>query len=223
MGQKTHPFGFRLGVIKTWQSRWYADKDFSKWLHEDFKLRKFIKKELYSAGVSKIEFERASSKLKIIIRTARPGLVIGKKGAGIEELKHKIQKQTDKEVFLDIVEVRRPEIDAQLVSENIALQLERRVAFRRAMKKALTMAFKFGAKGVKIMCAGRLGGSEIARTEWYSEGSVPLHTLRADIDFGFAEALTTYGLIGVKVWIYKGEIIKIPVEETLAMQSLGAQ
>ncbi|OGQ37047.1 MAG: 30S ribosomal protein S3 [Deltaproteobacteria bacterium RIFCSPHIGHO2_12_FULL_43_9] len=222
MGQKTHPFGFRLGVIRTWQSRWFADKDFSKWLHEDLKLRKFIKKELYSAGVSKIEFERASTKLKIIIRTARPGLVIGKKGAGIEELKNKIQKQTDKEVFLDIVEVRRPEIDAQLVAENIALQLERRIAFRRAMKKALTMAFKFGAKGVKIMCAGRLGGSEIARTEWYSEGSVPLHTLRADVDFGFAEALTTYGLIGVKVWIYKGEILKVPVEETTAMQSVGA-
>ena len=222
MGQKTHPIGFRIGVIKTWQSRWYSDKDFAKWLHEDIKLRKFIKKELYSAGVSKIEFERASSKLKIIIRTARPGLVIGKKGAGIEELKKKIQKQTDKEVFLDIVEVRRPEIDAQLVSESIALQLERRVAFRRAMKKALTMAFKFGAKGVKIKCAGRLGGSEIARTEWYSEGSVPLHTLRADIDYGFAEALTTYGLIGVKVWIYKGEIIKVTSETDIAVQSVGA-
>lgn len=222
MGQKTHPFGFRLGVIRTWQSRWFADKEFSKWLHEDLRLRKYIKKELYSAGVSKIEFERASTKLKIIIRTARPGLVIGKKGAGIEELKNKIQKQTDKEVFLDIVEVRRPEIDAQLVAENIALQLERRIAFRRAMKKALTMAFKFGAKGVKIMCAGRLGGSEIARTEWYSEGSVPLHTLRADVDFGFAEALTTYGLIGVKVWIYKGEILKVPAEEVTAMQGLGA-
>ncbi|HLB58889.1 MAG TPA: 30S ribosomal protein S3 [Bdellovibrionota bacterium] len=212
MGQKTHPYGFRIGVIKTWQSRWYADKEFGKWLHEDLKLRKFIKQTLLSAGVSKIEFERASTKLKVIIRTARPGLVIGKKGAGIEDLKKQIQKQTDKEVFLDIVEVRRPEIDAQLVAENIAMQLERRVAFRRAMKKALTMAFKFGAKGIKIMCAGRLAGAEIARTEWYSEGSVPLHTLRADIDFGFAEALTTYGLIGVKVWINKGEVLKMPFE-----------
>ena len=222
MGQKTHPYGFRLGVIRTWQSRWFSDKEFSKWLHEDLKLRKFIKKELYTAGISKIEFERASSKLKVIIRTARPGLIIGKKGAGIEELKRKIHQNTEKEVFLDIVEVRRPEIDAQLVAENIALQLERRIAFRRAMKKALTMAFKFGAKGVKIKCAGRLGGSEIARTEWYSEGSVPLHTLRADIDYGFAEALTTYGLIGVKVWIYKGEVFKVAAEENTAIQSVGA-
>ncbi|MFA5515108.1 MAG: 30S ribosomal protein S3 [Desulfuromonadales bacterium] len=207
MGQKVHPIGFRLGVIKTWESKWYAEGDFSSLLHEDLKLRNYLKKRLYHAGISKIEMERAANKAKINIFAARPGIIIGKKGSEVEALKKELAKLTDKEVFINIQEVRKPEIDAQLVAENVALQLERRVAFRRAMKKAVSMSLKFGAQGIKINCSGRLGGAEMSRTEWYREGRVPLHTLRADIDYGFAEAKTTYGIIGVKVLIFKGEIL----------------
>lgn len=207
MGQKVNPIGFRLGVIKTWDSKWYAEADYAKLLHEDLKLRSFLKKRLYHSGVSKIEIERAANKAKINIFTARPGLIIGKKGSEVETLKKELAKLTDKEVFLNIQEVRKPELDAQLVAENVALQLERRIAFRRAMKKSVTTALKFGAKGIRITCSGRLGGAEMSRTEWYREGRVPLHTLRADIDYGFAEAKTTYGIIGVKVLIFKGEVL----------------
>ena len=207
MGQKTHPKGFRLVVNKDWNSRWFADKDkeFAQFIQEDKEIRDFLKKRLFEAGVARIEIERAANKAKIIIYTARPGIVIGKKGAQIESLKKDLEKQIKREVILDIQEVRKPEVEAQLVAENVASQLERRVAFRRAMKKAVTSARKFGAGGIKIACAGRLGGAEMARTEWYREGRVPLHTLRADIDYGFAEAATTYGLIGIKVLIFKGE------------------
>ena len=207
MGQKVNPIGFRLGVIKTWDSKWYAKADYAKLLHEDLKLRSFLKKRLYNSGVSKIEIERAANKAKINIYTARPGLIIGKKGSEVETLKKELAKLTDKEVYLNIQEVRKPELDAQLVAENVALQLERRIAFRRAMKKSVTSALKFGAKGIRITCSGRLGGAEMSRTEWYREGRVPLHTLRADIDYGLAEAKTTYGIIGVKVLIFKGEIL----------------
>jgi small subunit ribosomal protein S3 len=207
MGQKTHPIGFRLGVIRTWTSKWYEEKQYTKWLHEDIKLKKFIKEKLAHAGVSSIEIERAANKAKINIYTARPGIVIGKRGAGIETLKKEVQRLTENEVFLNIQEVRKAEINAQLVAENIATQLERRVAFRRAMKKAVQTAMKFGAKGIKVHCGGRLGGAEMARREWYREGRVPLHTLRADVDYGFAEAHTTYGVIGVKCWIFKGEVL----------------
>ncbi len=207
MGQKVNPIGFRLGVIKTWESKWYAEADFATLLHEDLKLRDFLKKRLYNSGVSKIEIERAANKAKINIYTARPGLIIGKKGSEVETLKKDLAKLTDKEVFLNIQEIRKPELDAQLVAENVALQLERRIAFRRAMKKSVTTALKFGAKGIRITCSGRLGGAEMSRTEWYREGRVPLHTLRADIDYGFAEAKTTYGIIGVKVLIFKGEVL----------------
>lgn len=207
MGQKVNPIGLRLGIIKTWDSKWYAEADYAKLLHEDFKLRGFLKKRLYHAGISKIEIERAANKAKINIHTARPGLIIGKKGSEVETLKKELGKLIDKEIFLNILEVRKPEVDAQLVAENVALQLERRVAFRRAMKKSVTSALKFGAKGIRITCAGRLGGAEMSRTEWYREGRVPLHTLRADIDYGFAEAKTTYGIIGVKVLLYKGELL----------------
>lgn len=207
MGQKVHPYGFRVGITKPWFSKWYNQKNYADLLHEDVRFRKIVKERLYSTGVARIEIERAANKVKIIIHTARPGLVIGKKGAGIDALRLELQKLTKNEVFLDIQEVRKAEIDAQLVAENVALQLERRVAFRRAMKKAVQSCLKMGALGIKIQVAGRLGGSEIARTEWYREGRVPLHTLRADIDFGFAEAKTTYGQIGVKVWICKGEIL----------------
>jgi small subunit ribosomal protein S3 len=207
LGQKINPIGFRLGVIKTWDSKWYAEADYAKLLHEDLKLRSFLKKRLYHSGVSKIEIERAANKAKINIFTARPGLIIGKKGSEVETLKKELAKLTDKEVFLNIQEVRKPELDAQLVAENVALQLERRIAFRRAMKKSVTTALKFGAKGIRITCSGRLGGAEMSRTEWYREGRVPLHTLRADIDYGFAEAKTTYGIIGVKVLIFKGEVL----------------
>jgi small subunit ribosomal protein S3 len=207
LGQKVHPIGFRLGIVKTWASRWYAEGDYSKLLHEDIKLRDYLKKRLYHAGIAKIELERAASKVKINIFAARPGIIIGKKGAEVEVLKKELAKLTDKEVFINIQEVRKPEVDAQLVAENIALQLERRVAFRRAMKKSVSMALKFGAQGIKITCAGRLGGAEMSRTEWYREGRVPLHTLRADIDYGFAEAKTTYGIIGVQVLIFKGEVL----------------
>ena len=207
MGQKVHPIGFRLGVIRTWDSKWFATGDYASLLHEDIKLRNYLKKRLFHAGISKIELERAANKAKINIFAARPGIIIGKKGSEVEALKKELAKLTDKEVFINIQEVRKPEIDAQLVAENVALQLERRVAFRRAMKKSVSQALKFGAKGIKINCAGRLGGAEMSRTEWYREGQVPLHTLRADIDYGFAEAKTTYGIIGVKVLIYKGEVL----------------
>ena len=207
MGQKVNPIGFRLGVIKTWDSKWYAEADYAKLLHEDLAIRKFLKKRLYNSGVSKIEIERAANKTKINIHTARPGLIIGKKGSEVEIIKKDLAGLTSKEVFINIHEVRKPELDAQLVAENVALQLERRIAFRRAMKKSVTSALKFGAKGIRITCSGRLGGAEMSRTEWYREGRVPLHTLRADIDYGFAEAKTTYGIIGVKVLIFKGEIL----------------
>jgi len=207
LGQKVSPISFRLGVIKTWDSRWYAKSEYAKLLHEDLKLRSFLKKRLYNSGVSKIEIERAANKAKINIYTARPGLIIGKKGSEVETLKKDLAKLTDTEIYLNIQEVRKPELDAQLVAENVALQLERRIAFRRAMKKSVTSALKFGAKGIRITCSGRLGGAEMSRTEWYREGRVPLHTLRADIDFGFAEAKTTYGIIGVKVLIFKGEVL----------------
>jgi len=207
LGQKVHPIGFRLGVIKTWDSKWYAEADYAKLLHEDIKLRNYLKKRLFHAGISKIEMERAASKAKINIFAARPGIIIGKKGSEVEALKKELAKLTDKEVFINIQEVRKPEVDAQLVAENVALQLERRVAFRRAMKKSVSQALKFGAQGIKINCSGRLGGAEMSRTEWYREGRVPLHTLRADIDYGFAEAKTTYGIIGVKVLIFKGEVL----------------
>ncbi|MCX5918284.1 MAG: 30S ribosomal protein S3 [Deltaproteobacteria bacterium] len=207
MGHKVNPIGLRLGIIKTWDSRWYAEKNYSRFLQEDIMLRKFMKKKLYHAGVSKIEIDRTANRAKITIRAARPGIIIGQKGSEIEKLQKEIQKMTQREISINIQEVRRVETDAQLVAENVALQLERRVAFRRAMKKGVTACLKFGAQGIKISSAGRLGGAEIARSEWYREGRVPLHTLRADIDYGFAEARTTYGQIGVKVWIYKGEIL----------------
>lgn len=214
MGQKTHPIGFRLGVNKTWNSRWFSEKEYVRFLHEDLKLRDFLKKKVRHAGISKIEIERVANKAKINIFTARPGIVIGKKGTGIDQLRAETQKLSKSEVFINILEVRKAEADAQLIAENIADQLEKRVAFRRAMKKAMSQAFKFGVLGIKIQCAGRLGGAEIARTERYAEGSVPLHTLRADIDYGFTEAYTTYGQIGIKVWVYKGLLIerKLPVQ-----------
>ncbi|MBU0991756.1 MAG: 30S ribosomal protein S3 [Proteobacteria bacterium] len=208
MGQKVNPIGLRLGIVKTWESRWYAGKKYSDFILEDFKIRKFLKKRLFHAGVSRIEIERSSKRVRLRIFTARPGIVIGKKGAEIGELKKDLSKLTSQEILIDIQEVRRPETDAQLVAENIALQLTRRVAFRRAMKRCVSSSMRFGAKGVKVICAGRLGGAEMARTEWYREGRVPLHTLRADIDYGFSEANTTYGIIGVKVFIFKGEILK---------------
>lgn len=208
MGQKVNPIGLRVGVIRTWDSRWYAKgAQFALNLHEDFRLRKYIKEKLKHAGVAKIEMERAAKKLKVIISTARPGVVIGKKGTGIDSLKADIQKLTPSEVFVNIQEVRKPDLDAQLVSENIALQLEKRVSWRRAIKKSMAASLRSGVRGIKIMVAGRLDGAEIARTEWYTEKSVPLHTLRADIDYGTAEALTTYGIIGVKVWIYRGDVM----------------
>ncbi|GAB0058012.1 30S ribosomal protein S3 [Candidatus Magnetaquicoccaceae bacterium FCR-1] len=207
MGQKVHPTGFRLGVTKTWDTRWYADKAFASLLLEDIKLREWIKKRLEHASVSKVIIERPAKKARINIHTARPGIIIGKKGADIEKLKNDIAKVANTEVAINIVEVRKPEAEAQLIAENVAQQLERRVAFRRAMKRAVTSAMRLGALGIRINCAGRLGGGEIARTEWYREGRVPLHTLRADIEFGFADANTQYGVIGVKVWVFKGEII----------------
>ena len=208
MGQKVNPIGLRLGIIKTWDSRWYGGKRYADYILEDFNIRKFLKKRLHHAGVSKIEIERSTKRVRLRIFTARPGIVIGKKGAEIELLKKELQKYTAHDVLNDIQEVRKPEIDAQLVAENVAMQMERRVDFRRAMIRGVTSAMRFGAQGVKIICAGRLGGAEMARTEWYREGRVPLHTLRADIDYGFTEARTTYGAIGVKVFIFKGEILK---------------
>ena len=208
MGQKVHPIGFRLGIIKTWESRWYAKKNYAALLHEDIKIRQIVKARLTHAGVSKIEIERAGQKAKVNIHTARPGIIIGKKGAEVDKLKKDLEAMTGKQMYINIQEIRRPELEAQLVAENIALQLERRIAFRRAMKKSVTSALRLGAQGIKITCAGRLAGAEIARTEWYREGRVPLHTLRADIQYGFAEAKTTMGQIGVKVWIYKGEVLQ---------------
>jgi small subunit ribosomal protein S3 len=209
MGQKVHPYGFRLGYNKTWKSRWFAKKGYSDLLHEDLRLKKRLKKELHSAGVALVEIERPGNKLKITIHTARPGIIIGRKGAEIDRLRQEIQKRTGREVLpINIQEVRRPELNAQLVAESIALQLEKRVAFRRAMRKAVDSAQRFGCKGIKIRCGGRLNGAEIARSEWYLQGRLPLHTLRADIDFGMAEARTTYGVIGVKCWIYGGEILE---------------
>ena len=208
MGQKTHPRGFRLGVIESWDSRWYAAHPYKALLHEDLRLREFIKKRLYHAGISRIEIERMANKAKVNIHTARPGIVIGKKGAEIDRLKQDVQKlMKGREAFINIHEVRRPDLDPQLVAENIALQLERRVTFRRAMKEAVLRAMRMGAQGVRVQVSGRLGGAEIARREWYREGRVPLQTLRADVAYGFAEAKTTYGVIGVKVWIFRGEIL----------------
>lgn len=208
MGQKVHPYGFRLGIIRDWKSRWYEEKNYAKWLHEDLLLKEYVRKKMKHAGISNIEIERARTRLKMNIYTARPGIIIGKKGSGAEELKRALQKMTEAEVTLAIHEVRKAELDAQLVAENVATQLERRVSFRRAMKKAVSTAMRFGAKGVRIASAGRLGGSEMGRREWYREGQVPLHTLRADVQYGLAEAKTTYGIIGVKCWIYKGEVFK---------------
>lgn len=213
MGQKTHPIGFRLGVNKTWDSRWFAKRGYAGLLHEDLRLREFIQQKLGSAGIAKVEIERAANKVKISVHTARPGIVIGKKGAGVETLKGDLQKLSKNEVFLNIIEVKKPEANAQLIAENVAGQLEKRVAFRRAMKKCMTSAFKQGIKGIKIRVSGRLAGAEIARTEWYSEDSVPLHTLRANIDYGTAEARTTYGQIGVKAWVYHGEILNTKKEK----------
>jgi small subunit ribosomal protein S3 len=207
MGQKTHPKGFRLGITEQWDSKWFARRDYQQLLHEDLRIRKFLKERLYHAGISKVEIERAANKAKINIHTARPGIVIGKKGAEIEKLKSELTKLTKKESFINIHEVRRPDVDGQLVAENVALQLERRVAFRRAMKEAVGRAMRMGALGVRIQCSGRLGGAEIARTEWYREGRVPLHTLRADISYGLAEGKTTYGVIGIKAWIFRGEVL----------------
>lgn len=207
MGQKVNPIGFRLGIYRTWDSRWFAGKEYSGFVLEDYRIRRFLRKRLLQAGVSKIEIERAADKIRIKIHTARPGLVIGKKGAEIENLKKDLEKRINREAIIDIQEVRKPEVDAQLIAENIALQLVRRISFRRAMKKSVSSALRFGALGIKIACSGRLGGAEMARREWYRKGRVPLHTLRADIDYGFAEAFSTYGVIGVKVSIFKGEIL----------------
>jgi small subunit ribosomal protein S3 len=208
LGQKVNPISLRLGVVKTWESKWYAGKKYSDYIIEDFNIRKFLKEKNYHAGVSKIEIERSNKRVRIRIFTSRPGIIIGKKGSEIAELKKTLEKMISQEVFIDVQEVRKPEVDAQLVAESIALQIERRVAFRRAMKRGIQSAIRFGAEGIKVICAGRLGGAEMARTESYKEGRVPLHTLRADIDYGFTESHTTYGVIGVKVFIFKGEILK---------------
>ena len=220
MGQKVHPRGFRLGVIEGWDSKWYAGREYSSLLHEDIRIRQFIKRRLYHAGIAKVEIERAANKAKVNVHTARPGIVIGKKGAEIEKLKGELNKLTGRDCFINIHEVRRPDIDAQLVAENVALQLERRVAFRRAMKEAVARAMRMGALGIRIQSSGRLGGAEIARREWYREGRVPLHTLRAEIGYGLAQAYTTYGVIGVKVWIFRGEVITRQEEEQ--RQAVGA-
>jgi small subunit ribosomal protein S3 len=213
MGQKVHPRGFRLGVIEGWDSKWYAGREYATLLHEDIRIRQFIKRRLYHAGIAKVEIERAANKAKVNVHTARPGIVIGKKGAEIEKLKGELNKLTGRDCFINIHEVRRPDIDAQLVAENVGLQLERRVAFRRAMKEAVARAMRMGALGIRIQSSGRLGGAEIARREWYREGRVPLHTLRAEIGYGLAQAYTTYGVIGVKVWIFRGEVITRQEEE----------
>jgi small subunit ribosomal protein S3 len=218
LGQKTHPIGVRLGIIKTWDSKWFARKNYKDMLFEDLTIQKFIKANLYHAGVPKVEIERTGKKVRAVIHTARPGIIIGKKGAEVEKLKKELEKITGQEMSVDIKEIRKPELDAQLVAENIALQLEKRIAFRRAMKKAVASSLRFGAQGIKVACSGRLAGAEIARAEWYREGRVPLHTFRSDIDYGIAEAKTTYGRIGVKVWIYKGDIL----QEAAIFQSSGS-
>ncbi len=205
MGQKVHPYGFRLGTLYGWQSNWFAERGYSRSLHEDIRIREFIKKKLYHAGISKVVIDRTGEKLVVHIHTARPGILIGKRGAEVENLRKELAGYSDREIFINIKEIRKAELDAQLVAESVALQLERRVAFRRAMKKAVTSTMKFGADGIRIQCAGRLGGAEMGRREWYREGRVPLHTLRADVDYGLAEARTTYGVIGVKCWVFKGE------------------
>lgn len=213
MGQKVHPYGFRLGYTKNWVSRWYSSKDYPAFVFEDDKIRKYVKKKIFHAGISKIEIERAGGKIRLIVHTARPGIVIGRKGVEIEKLRDELRTKFNKEFSLEVSEIRRPETDAQLVAESIAQQLERRVAFRRAMKRTVGLAIKFGAEGIKVACGGRLAGAEIARNEWYREGRVPLQTLRANIDYGVARASTTYGVIGVKVWIFKGEILDNEVEQ----------
>ena len=212
MGQKVHPYGFRLGYNKNWQSRWFSAKEYASFVFEDHNIRKYVKKLLYSAGVAKIEIERFGGRIRLILSTAKPGIVIGRKGAEIEKLRADLKQKFGREFALEVNEIRRPEIEAQLIAENIAMQLERRVAFRRAMKRTVQMARNAGAKGIRIQCSGRLGGAEMGRREWYRDGRVPLQTLRADIDFGFAEAHTTYGLIGIKAWVYKGEILDKEVE-----------
>ena len=209
MGQKVHPTGFRLGIIRPWTSKWYAERNYSKWLHEDLKIKDYIHAKLENAGISSIVIERMANIANVTIHTAKPGIVIGKRGAGIDSIKEQLQPLTDSEVRVNVQEVRKPELDAQLVAESISQQLLRRVSFRRAMKKSVQTAMKFGAQGIRVHCAGRLGGAEMSRREWYLEGRVPLHTLRADIDYGFAEAKTTYGIIGTKVWIFKGEVLDV--------------
>jgi small subunit ribosomal protein S3 len=220
MGQKVHPYGFRLGYTKPWKSRWFVDRDYDKLLLEDVRLKNELKNKLRSAGVSAIEIERPGNKLRVIIKTARPGIIIGRKGAEIDRLKVDLQKRTNRDVYIDIQEVHKPELDSQLVAESIALQLEKRVGFRRAMRKAVDSALRFGCKGIKVRVSGRLNGNEIARSEWYLQGRLPLHTLRADIDYGFAEAKTTYGVIGVKVWVYRGEIL--PTRRRESREPAGA-
>ncbi len=213
MGQKVHPYGFRLGYNKNWLSRWFSKKDYPAFVLQDDQIRKYVKKKLFQAGIARLEIERAGGKIRLIIHTARPGIVIGRKGVEIEKLREELRNKFQNEFTIEVNEIRRPEVEAQLVAENIAQQLERRIAFRRAMKRTVGLARKFGAEGIKVACAGRLAGAEIARGEWYRDGRVPLHTLRADIDYGFAEAATTYGVIGVKVWIFKGEILDKEVEQ----------
>ncbi len=216
MGQKVHPQGFRLGYSKTWNSRWFTSKDYPQWLHEDLQLKNKLKQKFAHAGVSTIEIERAANKLKINILTSRPGIIIGRKGAEVDRLKAEIEAETNRDVFINIEEINRPEIDAQLVAESIALQLERRIAFRRAMRKSVESALHFGAQGIKVKCSGRLNGAEIARSEWYISGRLPLQTLRADVDYGLAEAKTTYGVVGVKVWIYHGEVLVVGKKEEVS-------
>ena len=215
MGQKVNPIGFRLGITKSWSSRWFAGKDYAKFIIDDYKIREFVKKKLHHAGISSIEIERWANRLRLRIYAARPGIVIGKKGAEIEQVRKELEKLVSHEMVIDIQEVKKPEVDAQLVAENVAMQIVRRVAFRRAMKRSVASAMRFGAKGIKVSCSGRLGGAEMARTEWYREGRIPLHTLRADIDYGFTQARTTYGIIGIKVWIFGGEILEKDKAETI--------
>ena len=222
MGQKTHPIGYRIGYNYTWSSRWYADKDYARLLHQDIKIRKMVKAKLYHAGVAKVEIERSGEQTRVIIHTARPGIIIGRKGAEVDKLKAALEKEYSGQAYITVKEIKKPELDAQLVSENVATQLEKRVAFRRAMKRSVQSALRLGAQGIKIMVAGRLGGAEIARTEWYREGRVPLHTLRAEVDYGFAEAHTTMGQIGVKTWIYKGEMLPaLQLKPDAALGRLG--
>ncbi len=222
MGQKTHPIGYRIGYNYTWSSRWYADKDYARLLHQDIRIRKMVKAKLYHAGVAKVEIERSGDQTRVIIHTARPGIIIGRKGAEVDKLKAALEKESSGQAYITVKEIKKPELDAQLVSENVATQLEKRVAFRRAMKRSVQSALRLGAQGIKIMVAGRLGGAEIARTEWYREGRVPLHTLRAEVDYGFAEAHTTMGQIGVKTWIYKGELLPaLQLKPDAALGRLG--